>query len=218
MNQRIKKIVRKYDGCTACPLHSRAHNYVWFRGACPCDVLFIGEAPGKDEDLVGEPFVGRAGDVLNAWVPDAYAEIMAGLPGAYVSLPYFSWGVTNLVRCIPLDDNSKLRVPTKAEAAACSPILQETILAANPRLIILLGREAEKHHKIPTSLAHVPVVHIQHPASILRNGGIGSIAYDQGLVRLIEALETHLYASPSQTSKERPSKEGKPKKRKKAKH
>lgn len=218
MNKELRAVIKKYDGCTRCPLHARAHNYVWYRGDSPCDVLFIGEAPGKDEDLVGQPFVGRAGDVLNEWLQDSWVRLLDdGIVGGQISeaIP-FTAGITNVVRCIPwMPDKSKIRAPSKAEAAACSPILQETILAANPRLIILLGREAEKHHKIPEALAHIPVVHIKHPAGVLREGGIGSLSYDQNLLLLVDALEQHLYPESIDASKKkkpRPKKESIPRK------
>lgn len=186
----LRNIKRDWKDCNDCGLGAAARNHVFYRGSIPCDVLFIGEAPGRDEDLVGEPFVGRAGDVLNALIAKSWDEL-----GLDVILPEdgYSYGVTNILACRPTTDQDKDRPPTKKEADACSYRLELTIQAANPKLIILLGRSAEKHYKIPAGLESVPAVWVEHPSFILRNGGVGSSKFDSVLLRLVNALEKHLY-------------------------
>lgn len=204
MNKALKKVVKDWQGCTKCPLHATRHEIVFYRGEAPCDVLFLGESPGKDEDLFGEPFIGRAGKLLDQWIEDSQQEICRTLneeaQRAKSCIYYhnagsdiYTFGITNIIACKPTDDKGKIRPPSKEEAAACSRRLIDTISAANPKLIILLGQVAKKYHKIPAHLANVPVVELQHPAYVLRQGGIGCYAYDSNLLKLVEALETHLY-------------------------
>lgn len=211
MNKELRNIIKVWRDCTRCPLGSAktTHTHVFYRGSCPCDVLFIGEAPGKDEDLVGQPFVGRAGDVLDAWIEDSQQELCNyknenGDGKTFhhnAARDSYKFGITNILCCLPLDEKGKIRPPTKAEAKECSPRLQATILAAKPRLIIILGGSARDYHKIPESLSHIPVVELQHPAFILRQGGIGSMTYDRNLLTLTDALEQYLYAPPKTSTK-----------------
>jgi uracil-DNA glycosylase family 4 len=190
MNKDLKKIIKQYRDCDACSLHEQARTHVFFRGDCPCDVLFIGEAPGKDEDLIGQPFIGRAGDILDELIKDSGHE----LHWSDVNQGDYTFGITNIVCCIPWKaDHSGVRAPSDKEAKACSPRLVKTILAANPKLIVLLGLSASKNYQIPESLSHVPILELQHPAYIGYNGGVGSMTYDTNLVRLVSGLEKHLY-------------------------
>lgn len=195
MNKALKKVVRDWQGCMKCPLHKTRHEIVFYRGDAPCDVLFLGEAPGKDEDLFGEPFIGRAGQLLDQWIEDSKAELLTNHSdnGYEWRAAHYTFGITNVIACKPTDDKGKIRPPNKEEAIACSRRLIDTIAAASPKLIILLGQVAKKYHKIPAGLENVPVVEIQHPAYVLRQGGIGSYSYDSNLLKLVEALETHLY-------------------------
>jgi DNA polymerase len=70
----LLNVIDRYRNCTACPLHETAHEKVFFRGCVPCEVLFIGEAPGNDEDLYGEPFIGRAGKTLDSLILESSEE------------------------------------------------------------------------------------------------------------------------------------------------
>lgn len=211
----LKLIKREWKDCNDCGLGATAHNHVFYRGSIPCEVLFIGEAPGKDEDLVGEPFVGRAGDVLNALIEASVKEIERNILEAarphiealgyqltgLLSKKDYSYGIANILACRPVGPNGKDRPPTKKEADACSYRLEQTIAAANPKLIILLGRSAEKHYKIPAGLEQVPAVYVEHPSFINRNGGIGSSKFDSVLLRLVNALERHLYGKETPVPK-----------------
>lgn len=191
----LLKIKRDWKDCNDCGLGAAARNHVFYRGSIPCDVLFIGEAPGRDEDLVGEPFVGRAGDVLNALIAASKLELINEgiVEPSLDDGDLFTYGITNVLVCRPTNDQDKDRPPTKKEADACAYRLELTIQAANPKLIILLGRSAEKHYKIPAGLEQVPAVWVEHPSFILRNGGIGSTKFESVLLRLVNALERYLY-------------------------
>lgn len=188
MNKALKKVIKTYKDCTACPLHKTARTHVFYRESddkpeTP-DVLFIGEAPGNTESLIGEPFVGKAGELLNEWIGESADETRF----------LYSFGITNIVCCRPLDsETGKIRPPSKDEAKACSDRLTEMLEVLRPKVIILLGKVAASHYKMPGSLVGTPVLELQHPAYILRNGGYGSLTYTQNLVKLVDFLEANLY-------------------------
>ena len=154
--------------CTGCALHERRQRVVLYRGAVPCDVLFVGEAPGESEDVLGKPFAGPAGQLLDE-------QIRAALAG--FKTPY-RIGYTNLVACIPKgNDGRKFAEPDDTHIKSCSARVVEIVGIAKPRLIVYVGKLAEswltpgyKHSiKIPETRA----AKIIHPAAILR------ASYDQ---------------------------------------
>ena len=105
-----------------CKLHKHTFNYVNGIGPIPCDIMFIGEAPGRKEDIQGEPFVGPSGDVLN-WALER------------INIPRDSVFIVNAVRCRPPDN----RKPHKAELIACRGYLDYDISIVKPKYIIPLG-------------------------------------------------------------------------------
>ncbi len=113
------------EGCKLCDLHKTRNNIVWIRGTSDkdVDIVLIGEAPGKDEDLSGRPFVGRAGKVLDKWIEEAELT---------------NYAIVNIVKCRPPEN----RVPSKAEIRACFPHLIRQLQELKPKLIIALGRTA----------------------------------------------------------------------------
>lgn len=180
----ISEVVRKYEGCKKCNLYKGIFHYVWYRGSeGPVDILFLGEAPGKMEDLSGKPFVGKSGDLLDHIIADTGLQ--------------FTYGITNIVCCIPktIDEMTGkvgVRPPTKDEAEACRGRLLEVIMNASPSLIVLLGKTAKKYIKLPKSLRDIPVVELVHPAYVLRNGGRNSLEYKRCILYLQEACERYL--------------------------
>lgn len=108
-----------------CPLWKTRNNVVWIRGTSTkdVDVAFVGEAPGRDEDLRGKPFVGRAGKILDKWIEEA------GLT---------NYAIINIVKCRPPNN----RPPNQAEIRACLLHLIKQIHELNPKLIVALGRTA----------------------------------------------------------------------------
>lgn len=152
--------------CTRCPLQEHRTNVVLARGKVPADVLFIGEAPGRSEDVLGSPFLGPAGHLLDDQIK------AAGLLGNRLAF-------TNLVGCIPLERDedgtlSKVSEPPKASILACSPRVAEFVLLCRPKFLILVGGLAQKWTaKIPEVVDAVAdkgitVVDVVHPAAILR--------------------------------------------------
>ncbi|MDG5777824.1 uracil-DNA glycosylase [Haloarculaceae archaeon H-GB2-1] len=115
--------------CTRCPdlVESRSR-IVSGVGPAEADLLFVGEAPGANEDEQGEPFVGRSGDVLDDGLRDV------GLARADVR-------ITNCVRCRPPDN----RDPTSEELANCRGYLDAEIAAVDPEVIVTLGKVPGEH-------------------------------------------------------------------------
>lgn len=160
--------------CVECPLGKTARKHVLGRGTLPADFLLIGEAPGNSENALGVPFIGPAGKVLDALLEDC-------LP------PRATFFITNVLACIPfLGDpmDAKFRKPEKEEADKCRPRVQEIASIATPRCIITLGEVAKKFAPpkliVPHSKGDKQTInwfHVRHPSWILRNGGIGSVAY-----------------------------------------
>ena len=112
------------SGCERCPeLVGSRSRIVDGVGPADADLLFVGEAPGENEDQQGEPFVGRSGDVLDDGLRDV------GLARADVR-------ITNCVRCRPPDN----RDPTATERENCRPYLDREIGAVDPELVVTLGK------------------------------------------------------------------------------
>jgi len=150
--------------CRKCDLHKTRKNVVLGAGSAPADVLFIGEAPGKSEDLLGMPFIGPAGKLLSAMIDMALQWSSLGTkPRIYI---------TNACACRPTDSPlGENRQPTGDELWACYQRLEwECKQIARPKVVVFLGKVADAAARklFPSATA------LQHPAYILRQGGIGS--------------------------------------------
>jgi len=113
--------------CERCQLNENATNKVIMRGSERPKVLFIGEAPGKNEDEAGIPFCGRAGKILD--------ELLD-----YMDLEENEYAIINTVKCRPPNN----RKPTHKELKTCRPFLLAQIELLDPEVIILLGNTAEQ--------------------------------------------------------------------------
>lgn len=143
----------KWSKCTQCSLHTSRSKVVLSRGKIPCDVLFIGEAPGVSEDVLGYPFAGPAGHLLDFIIENSFSDSR------------ISYAMTNLVGCIPLgEDGAKTAEPPKEAIKACSPRVNEMVVMCSPQLIVRVGKLAEKWYFTNA----VPVIDVLHPAAILR--------------------------------------------------
>lgn len=150
--------------CQACELCKARKQAVLGVGDLNPDWLFVGEGPGADEDVQGEPFVGQAGKLLD--------NMLAALDIARGNKVY----IGNAVKCRPPGN----RTPENAEMAACRPYLARQIALLKPKVIVLLGKAAVHsvlhEDKTLASLrgqrfeyAGIPVVVTYHPAYLLRN-------------------------------------------------
>lgn len=113
--------------CRKCGLCSTRNNVVFGVGRQDADIMFIGEGPGEQEDLQGEPFVGAAGKLLD----DMLSIIDVNRTNCYIA---------NIVKCRPPMN----RDPRDEEQDACYPFLQKQIELVNPAIIVCLGRIAAK--------------------------------------------------------------------------
>jgi uracil-DNA glycosylase len=121
----LKAVLARFDGCG---LKATAKNLCFYRGATQARLILIGEAPGRDEDLQGKPFVGRAGQLLDKML----AAI--GLSEAQVH-------ITNIVYWRPPGN----RTPTPQEAQVCRPFLERQVELVAPDFVLLLGGAAANH-------------------------------------------------------------------------
>jgi uracil-DNA glycosylase family 4 len=124
----MQRLDREIRECTRCPLAATRTNAVPGDGPENARVLFIGEAPGKNEDKQGRPFVGRAGSILD----DLLASIDLARDDVYI---------TNIVKCRPPNN----RDPTAGEMQACRGYLDRQVDLLAPVVIVTLGRFAMQH-------------------------------------------------------------------------
>jgi uracil-DNA glycosylase len=123
------KIIREDLGdCTRCVLHKQGRKQIVFGVGSPkAELMFVGEGPGADEDAQGEPFVGRAGQLLNNMIKAMGIE----RKDVYIA---------NIVKCRPPGN----RTPEREECATCSPFLMRQIAVIKPKVIVALGAVAAK--------------------------------------------------------------------------
>jgi DNA polymerase len=123
----------KWNNCTKCPLHEHRNKVVLARGKLPCQVLFIGEAPGESENVIGQPLVGPSGRVIDLIIERA-------LRGKY------TYAITNLVCCIPrTEEGNKAGEPPEESIEACEERLVEFVRIAQPRLIVTVGKLSKQY-------------------------------------------------------------------------
>ncbi len=175
-----------FDGCA---LKATAKNLCFYRGAPKARVMLIGEAPGRDEDLEGKPFVGRAGQLLDKML-------------AAIGLSEADVHITNIVYWRPPGN----RTPTPQEAQACRPFLERQVELVAPELVVLLGGAAAKHvldvaegimrirgkwRELEIGTTRVRVIPTLHPAYLLRTPAGKRLAW-----RDLLAIRAQLDAAP----------------------
>ena len=125
MSQELEKVKQNVIKCTNCDLCQTRTNSVPGKGNFQSDVIFVGEAPGRNEDIKGEPFIGVAGKKLSAALEEA---------GVSRDKVY----ITNVVKCRPPNN----RVPSTSERDTCQEYLKEEISIIKPKIICILGNTA----------------------------------------------------------------------------
>jgi|SRR5581483_7097819 len=183
MTTPFREHVDRWSNCMRCGLCEGRQKVVLCRGKIPCQILFIGEAPGEGEDTLGFPFVGPAGQLLDTVVKKAIPDTVR-------------CAFTNLVCCIPRDaEGKKVTEPDDEFIKACAPRLRELIQIANPDLIVCVGRLAEDFTDPGYKHAvkfHRPIdrISIKHPAAILReNVANKGLSFQRCVVTLTTAVE-----------------------------
>jgi len=187
--EEVKALAQK---CTQCQLARGRTNVVFGTGPVPCNLMLIGEAPGADEDIQGEPFVGRAGQLLT--------KILESIN---IKRPNDIY-IANTVKCRPPEN----RAPLATEQEACRPFMEAQIRLVKPKIILLAGTPAVKAilkmdipmtkirgtwQKLPGT--DIDVFPIFHPAYLLRNpskekGSPKWITW-QDMIEVKHALEFH---------------------------
>ena len=158
-----EQLKKECGACRACPLGDSRTNLVFGVGREDAEVMFIGEGPGEQEDLQGEPFVGRAGKLL-----DDMLEL--------IDLDRSKIYIANMVKCRP----PKNRDPLPEEQAACGEWLERQIALIRPKIIVCLGRIAamkyiredfkiSREHGQWTIKNGIMTMAIMHPAALLRD-------------------------------------------------
>lgn len=164
MNEKLSELREKCLKCDKCGLCESRTNLVFGVGNPNAKVLFIGEGPGEQEDLKGEPFVGRAGKLL---------DLMLDAVGLSREKNIY---IANIVKCRP----PKNRDPEPAEQDACLGWLREQVRIIRPKIIVCLGRisgmklinpnmKITKEHGIFTEKNGVYMMATLHPAALLRD-------------------------------------------------
>jgi DNA polymerase len=151
--------------CTKCGLHKNRTNTVFGKGPIDADILIIGEAPGREEDIQGKPFVGAAGQKLDEML------LASGIEARKVF-------ITNAVKCRPPGN----RNPEPYEIMKCNPYLVKQIEVIKPKIIVLLGNVAlslvtgeisgiTKIRGKRLEYMSYPAIPTFHPAYVVRNPG-----------------------------------------------
>ena len=158
----LDEIIKK---CKKCNLHKTRQNTVFGEGDPDSNIMIIGEAPGREEDEAGRPFIGRAGKLLNEFLKS-------------IDLNRDSVFIVNTIKCRPPEN----RDPEASEISACSDYLDQQINIIKPKVLVLLGKIAANRllgEDMPMSELRlkkffidkydIPIIVFYHPAYILRS-------------------------------------------------
>lgn len=157
------ELYEKCNSCKACSLGETRTNLVFGCGNRNADLMFVGEAPGENEDLTGTPFVGRAGKLF-----DKYLEA--------VGIERDEVYIANILKCRP----PKNRDPERSEEDACIGYLREQVRLVDPKIIVCLGRIAAmrlispdykitKEHGVFVNRGRFLMTAVYHPSLLLRD-------------------------------------------------
>lgn len=161
--QALSALCNEVSCCTLCSLSQGRTNTVFGRGGKNPVILFVGEAPGEQEDRKGSPFVGPAGNLL-----DLYLE--------FVGFDREDYYITNIIKCRP----PRNRDPLPEEEEACMPYLRKQVSLLSPKILVCLGRVAAKRIIDPDfritrergkwfELGGMKVIATYHPSALLRD-------------------------------------------------
>ena len=165
-------LIDEVKNCKKCELHKTRTNAVFGKGPIDAKIMLIGEAPGRDEDLKGVPFVGRAGKELDSMLSSA------GIDTDEVF-------ITNVIKCRPPGN----RNPESYEMMKCNPYLVRQVQVIRPKVIVLLGNIAlslvtgsvsgiTKMRGKTMEYMSYPAIPTFHPAYVIRNPGSEKIVIE----------------------------------------
>jgi uracil-DNA glycosylase len=170
--EELEAALKDFDGCG---LKATATKLCFYRGVPRTDLMIIGEAPGRDEDLAGKPFVGRAGQLLDKML-------------AAIGLTEADVHITNVVYWRPPGN----RTPTPQEALACRPFLERQIELVAPKMLVAVGGSAAKEvlgategimrlrgkwREVQIGDRKIPAIATLHPAYLLRTPAAKQLAW-----------------------------------------
>ncbi|MEZ4650133.1 MAG: uracil-DNA glycosylase [Candidatus Eisenbacteria bacterium] len=170
--ERLGALDRRAQACTACGLCETRNKVVFGVGSSAVPLVFIGEAPGADEDRQGYPFVGRAGQLLDKIIQA-------------IGLERDEIYICNVLKCRPPGN----RNPAPDEIVKCTPFLQEQLAILRPKVICTLGLFASQFlldSQLPigklrgqiATYRGIPVIPTYHPAALLRNPSLKAAVWD----------------------------------------
>jgi DNA polymerase len=182
----LLKLSEVVKNCKKCDLHKSRTNVVFGEGNVDTRLMFVGEAPGEDEDRQGRPFVGRAGKLLTKLIERA----------GYRREDFY---IANVCKCRPPNN----RTPTPEEIEACFPYLEKQIEIIQPKVICLLGATAGRaflHRQIRITKERGELIRWKdklllltlHPAYVLRNPSAEELLF-QDIKRAIEIAYSDEY-------------------------
>ncbi len=185
----LVELEREALACTRCPLAAGRTQVVFGVGNARADLMLVGEGPGREEDLKGEPFVGRSGQLLDRVLRE---ETGLGREHVYIA---------NVVKCRPPGN----RDPLPEEVASCRPYLDEQVSLIAPKVIVALGNFAARLLLDTTKgikqlrgrvypFGSASVVPTFHPSFVLRSGAVGETM--AGMRADFVRAKEHLEASP----------------------
>ena len=163
MNEEMERLRQRCLSCRACRLSTTRTNVVFGVGPAPSPIVFVGEGPGQQEDLLGEPFVGAAGKLLDEML-------------SIIDLSRRNCYIANIVKCRPPQN----RDPMEDEQNACISYLNEQLRILKPKMIVCLGRIAAmrlikpdfritREHGQWTDRDGISYTAIYHPSALLRD-------------------------------------------------
>ncbi len=185
----LNELVQYINDCTRCKLYKNRQNIVFGEGNPKADLVFIGEAPGREEDIAGKPFVGEAGRLLTKIIQ------AMGLDRKDVY-------ICNVVKCRP----PRNRDPEQDEIKACLPFLEVQLRIIKPQVICTLGKIAAqtllgadfkitKHRGNWYSYMNISVMPTFHPAYLLRNPSAKRFVWDD-IKKVMEKLSLDVKKNP----------------------
>ena len=173
-----QELEKQVINCTLCDLHKTRTNAVFGGGSKNAKIMFIGEAPGANEDLKGEPFVGRAGMLLNSMLQA-------------IGLVRDDVYIANILKCRPPNN----RDPQSQEVKLCTPYLQQQIGLIQPKVLVAVGRIAAQFllntmeamsrlrgRTYQYGEQNIPLLVTYHPAYLLRSPSEKRKAYTDFLM------------------------------------
>lgn len=180
------------DGCNSDSC-DHATRRVFARGMIPCDVLILGQSPGRSEDVHGKPFIGPAGNMMDYIIEKSIPS-------------HIRYALTNVVCCMPISTeeggDKKAHDPSEEQLQACKPRLEEFLRICSPRIIVCVGKIVKEWMEqgylhsvqLPKVKSKKPIlINILHPSYIMQSPIAGqTLLIDDCVIAIEDAIEKYL--------------------------